>query len=55
MIPRDLVPKESTYYAMKSHFISKAILKYIVVLLASIIHKKEIWFFQALPVGSGTG
>ena len=44
MIPRDLVPKESTYQAMKSHFISKAIPKYIVVLLASIIHKKEICF-----------
>ena len=44
MIPRDLVPKESTYQAMKSHFISKAISKYIVVLLASIIHKKEICF-----------
>ena len=44
MIPRDLVQKESTYQAMKSHFISKAIPKYIVVLLASIIHKKEICF-----------
>ena len=44
MIPRDLVPKESTYQAMKSHFVSKAIPKYIVVVLASIIHKKEICF-----------
>lgn len=44
MMPRDLVPKESTYQAMKSHFVSKAIPKYIVVVLASIIHKKEICF-----------
>ena len=36
--------KTGTYQAMKSHFISKAIPKYIVVLLASIIHKKEICF-----------
>ena len=44
MMPRDLVPKESTYQAMKSHFVSKAIPKYIVVVLASIIHKNEICF-----------